>query len=85
MKRFAMTLLFLSAFACAPFAPAQSDSGVPKSRRDAESVWNAEGLAKVKVKGLDVVFARPGATLAGYTKYLLRPISVAFQRDWEKQ
>jgi len=85
MKRFAVTLLLVSAFACMPFAAAQSDAGAPKSRRDAESMWNAEGLSKLNVKGLDVVYARPGATLGGYDKFMLRPITVAFQRDWEKR
>lgn len=85
MKGFAVILLFVSTWACAPHAAAQADAGVPNSRRDAESMWNAEGLSKVAVKGLDVVYARPGATLGGYTKFILRPISVAFQRNWEKQ
>jgi len=85
MKRFAVALLLVSVCAWAPPAAAQTDAGAPKSRRDAQGVWEAEGLSKVTVKGLDVVYARPGATLAGYEKFMLRPITVAFQRGWEKQ
>ena len=32
--------------------------------------------------GLDLVYARDGASLAGYKRVLLRPVSVAFRRDW---
>jgi hypothetical protein len=48
------------------------------------NAWTEGGLQKIDVKGLDVVYARPGATLAGYTKVLLKPISVSFHKDWAK-
>jgi hypothetical protein len=54
----------------------------PKSRGQAADSWTADGLQKVEVKGIDVAFARPGASLAGYDKVLLLPPSVAFRRDW---
>jgi len=41
-----------------------------------------DGLEKIKVKGLDLVYARPGATLATYTKVQLEPITVAFAKNW---
>lgn len=86
MNKFAIALLLSAgALACVPFAAAQSDSQVPKSRREAASAWGEAGLEKIKVKGLDVVYAKPGATLAGYTKVMLGPIPVAFQRNWERQ
>ncbi|HSE13677.1 MAG TPA: DUF3313 family protein [Rudaea sp.] len=85
MNRFAIALLLAAGAACTQFAGAQSDAQVPKSRREAASAWSEAGLEKIKVKGLDVVYARPGATLAGYRKVMLAPISVAFQRNWEKQ
>ena len=85
MNRFAVMLLLALAWVCASIASAQSGDNVPKSRSEAASVWSEEGLSKVSVKGLDVVYAKPGATLAGYDKFMLRPISVAFQRDWERQ
>src|SRR5512146_809113 len=85
MNRFAIALLLAAGAACTQFAGAQSDAQVPKSRREAASAWSEAGLEKIKVKGLDVVYARPGATLAGYRKVMLAPISVAFQRNWEEQ
>lgn len=54
----------------------------PKSRSQAAESWTQDGLQKVAIKGLDVAFARPGTSLAGYDKVLLLPPSVAFRRDW---
>jgi hypothetical protein len=71
MKQFSITLLLASALLCAPFAAAQESS-----------VWAEGGLQKVQVQGLDVVYAKPGATLAGYTKVMLAPVSVSFHKDW---
>ena len=73
MKKISISfvLLWASAMLCAPFAVAQEGGA-----------WSEGGLQKIQVKGLDVVYARPGATLAGYTKVMLAPISVAFHKDW---
>jgi len=47
--------------------------------------WSEGGLQKISVKGLDVVYARPGASLAAYTKVQLKqPIAVSFHKDWAK-
>ena len=73
MKKVSIVLLWVCAVLGAPVAMAQ-DSGA----------WSEGGLQKIQVKGLDVVYARPGATLAGYTKVMLAPISVAFHKDWAK-
>jgi hypothetical protein len=84
MKRLAIAWLLALGGACTALAQAPA-SEAPKSKRAAATVWSEEGLSKIAVKGLDVVYARPGATLAGYTGIMLRPIPVAFRRDWEKQ
>jgi hypothetical protein len=84
MKRLAIAWLLALGAVCTALAQAPANE-VPKSRRAAATVWSEEGLGKVAVKGLDVVYAKPGATLAGYTEVMLRPIPVAFRRDWEKQ
>jgi len=73
MKQVSIALLLASAILFAPFAAAQEGSA-----------WAEGGLQKVQVPGLDVVYARPGATLAGYTKVMLAPVSVAFHKDWAK-
>src|SRR6188768_2312205 len=76
MKRLAIAGLLAVGGACTAFAQAPA-TDAPKSRRDAASAWSEEGLSKVAVKGLDVVYAKPGATLANYHKVMLAPISVA--------
>jgi len=84
MNRLAMILLLAVGGVCTVSAQAPAGEA-PKSRRAAATNWSEEGLVKIAVKGLDVVYAKPGATLAGYKKMMVRPISVAFQRDWERQ
>ena len=71
MKKKISLVLLWAALVCAPFAAAQEGGACSEG-----------GLQKIQVKGLDVVYARPGATLAGYTKIMLAPISVAFHKDW---
>jgi len=84
MNRLAIVGLISVGAACTAFAQAPA-APVPASRRAAATAWSEEGLDKVSVKGLDVVYAKPGATLASYRRIMLAPISVAFRRDWEKQ
>ena len=74
MKQVSIALLLGSAILFAPFAAAQEGG----------SAWAEGGLQKVQVPGLDVVYARPGATLAAYTKVMLAPVSVSFHKDWAK-
>ena len=42
-----------------------------------------DGLQKITVKGVDLAYARPGATLSGYKRVKLDPIEVAFRKDWD--
>jgi hypothetical protein len=64
----------------APQAPA----GVPRSRKEAGKDWSEDGLQKVKIKGLDVAYMRPGASIAPYKRVLVMPVSVSFRRDFER-
>ena len=41
-----------------------------------------EGLVSVKVRGLDHVYAQPGADLSRYTKVMLDPVEVSFSKSW---
>ena len=84
MKSASLVLFFGAAMACAPLTLAQSDAGAPLSKAQATSAWSEEGLQPLKVKGLDVVYARPDAQLGAYPKILLGPVTVAFQRGWER-
>jgi hypothetical protein len=42
-----------------------------------------DGLQKINVKGIDLAYALPGATLSGYTKVLIEPVGVRFHKDWK--
>ena len=42
-----------------------------------------EGLIAINVKGLDHVYARPGANLSQYDKIMLDPVEVSFSKSWK--
>ena len=42
-----------------------------------------DGLEKTKSKNADLVYMRPGASLAAYSKVMLGPIDVAFSKNWD--
>lgn len=50
-----------------------------------DQVSTHDGLVKVDVKGVDAVYKRPEANLAGYDKILLRPIEVEFSKSWKPE
>jgi hypothetical protein len=39
-----------------------------------------DGLQRVQVKGLDMVYVKPGISLAGYTKIMVDPLQVSFSK-----
>jgi hypothetical protein len=47
-----------------------------------EKAMSHDGLQKISVKGIDLAYARPGATLAAYNKVKLEPVEVSFSKDW---
>ncbi len=50
-----------------------------------DELANEEGLVRVESKAVDVLYTRPEATLAGYSKLLLRPIEVQFAKNWNPE
>ena len=62
-----------------------SEATTPRDAKRVVAQWSHDGLERVAVAGLDLVYMRPGATLGAYRKVLLRPVNVAFRKDWEKQ
>lgn len=44
-----------------------------------------DGLQRVKLKGVDAAYARPGADFRIYNKIIIDPIHVAFHKDWDKK
>jgi hypothetical protein len=55
----------------------------PAASKAVEEAMSADGLQKTKVKGIDLVYARPGASLAAYSKVRIGPVSVAFRKDFD--
>ena len=43
-----------------------------------------DGLVEVKPKRLDAAYLLPGADFRPYTKLMIDPVEVAFQKDWAK-
>jgi hypothetical protein len=77
-------LLVLLVSAASVSALAKEPPAQPRSRGEAKEIFSDDGLAKVKVEGIDVAYARPGASLADYKSVLVRPISVSLRRDWKQ-
>ncbi|HKE44079.1 MAG TPA: DUF3313 family protein [Steroidobacteraceae bacterium] len=44
-----------------------------------------DGLKLVKVKGVDMAYVRPGATLAPYKRVMVDPVQVAFSKEWDPE
>ena len=42
-----------------------------------------DGLELTKAKGVDLMYRRPGASLAGYNKVMVDPVQVAFSKSWD--
>jgi Protein of unknown function (DUF3313) len=45
----------------------------------------SDGLEKVKITGLDTVYARPHTDLSGYNKIMLDPTEVSFRKNWHPE
>lgn len=55
-------------------------SGAGQTARNTAPVeW--DGLQRVQVKGLDLVYRKPGVSLAGYGKIMVDPLQVSFSKD----
>jgi len=76
-SRDANGLLALLACLCLA-APAKAAS----SPNALTAMMSRGGLHKITVKGIDLAYALPGATLASYSKVKLDPVQVAFAKDW---
>ena len=83
MRTLPSLLLVISTLVTVPVLAADPPSQ-PRSRGEAKDAFSADGLAPVKVRGLDVAFQRPGADLSQYKRVLLRPVEVSLRRDWAR-
>jgi hypothetical protein len=50
---------------------------------DVPESW--DGLVQVKPKRMDAAYLLPGADFRSYTKVMIDPTAVAFQKDWQKR
>lgn len=57
--------------------------GLAASKQDLDQLMSREGLQKTKVKGIDLAYARPGASLAAYKRVMIDPVDVQFDPSWD--
>lgn len=77
-------LFFAAAIASSLPALAADPPAEPRSRGEARELYSADGLEQIKVKGIDVAYARPGARLSEYQRVLVLPVEVSLRRDWAR-
>lgn len=65
-------------------APDRRSTEAPATRAEAAAAWSEDGLQRQDVRGLDLVYLRPGADLGVYRRIWLRPVQVSFQREWAR-
>jgi Protein of unknown function (DUF3313) len=70
----AACLLALTLALTSPFAA---------TKKDVDDAMGRDGLQKINVKGLDLAYARPGASLAAYKRVKLDPVEVQFDKSWD--
>jgi hypothetical protein len=51
-------------------------------KKELEALMSKDGLQKTSVRNIDMVYVRPGATLAPYKRVKLDPVKVAFSPSW---
>jgi Protein of unknown function (DUF3313) len=54
-----------------------------QSKQSLEEALSFDGLQKISVKGIDLAYAVPDATLAGYKSVIIDPVSVSFSKNWK--
>ena len=53
------------------------------TKDDVDEAMSRGGLQRISVKGLELAYARPGASLAAYKRVKLDPVEVQFDKSWE--
>jgi hypothetical protein len=65
------------------FAPAGLAASESAAKARIDEAMSYDGLERVPVKGVELAYKRPGASLAGYTKVMIDPVEVAFDKNWD--
>ena len=55
------------------------------TKDDVDEAMSRGGLQRISVKGLELAYARPGATLAAYKRVKLDPVDVEFDKAWDPE
>ncbi|MFZ6749215.1 DUF3313 family protein [Undibacterium sp. Ren11W] len=58
-------------------------SSFAASNKALDEVMSHDGLQQTKLKGVDLAYAKPGASLAAYTQIKLDPVEVSFSSNWD--
>jgi hypothetical protein len=53
------------------------------SSKALEEAMGQDGLHKISVKGIELAYAKPGATLANYKRVKIDPVEVTFHKSWD--
>jgi hypothetical protein len=54
----------------------------PSSAEKAPATW--DNLVRVPSKRIKLVYVKPGADFSGYSKVMLDPVEIAFDKDWRR-
>jgi len=85
MKRSPLLVLAATFALVAGTATAQTPSASAAPATQSTAALDQDGLQRTEVRGLDLAFILPGATLEGFNRVQLAPVQVAFRRNWERQ
>ena len=55
------------------------------SNKELDQALSRGGLQKIEVEGIDLAFARPGASLAAYKRVQLEPVGVEFRKSKDRR
>jgi hypothetical protein len=53
------------------------------TKSDVDQAMSQGGLQKINIKGLDLAYAKPGASLAAYKRFKIDPVMVEFDKSWD--
>jgi hypothetical protein len=80
MKHCSLKTSLIAVAASALLAACQS---TPSGTAPLDELSTSEGLTKVDSKAVDLLYRRPNASLAGYSKFLIKPVEVQFAKNWD--
>ncbi len=66
-----------------PLLLLQPASAASSSTKALEDAMGQDGLQKTSVKGIELAYVKPGASLAGYKRVKIDPVEVAFHKSWD--